>query len=129
MRSGVSCATVSMSMPPSVDTTKDDARGRAVDEGRQVELAVDVGAVLDIEAADGAAGRAGLQGHERGAEHLARANRSTSSIDFASRTPPLSPAEASLNLPLPRPPAWIWLFTTHTGPPSSSAALRASEPT
>src|SRR5258707_6045950 len=32
------------------------------------------------------------------------------------RTPPLSPAEASLNLPLPRPPAWIWLFTTQTGP-------------
>ena len=32
------------------------------------------------------------------------------------RTPPFSPAAASLNLPLPRPPAWIWLFTTQTGP-------------
>src|SRR5436305_5837503 len=42
------------------------------------------------------------------------------------RTPPLSPADASLNLPLPRPPAWIWLFTTQTGPPSSFAATSAS---
>src|SRR5690349_5647551 len=42
------------------------------------------------------------------------------------RTPPLSPAEASLNLPLPRPPAWIWLFTTQTGPGSCLAAASAS---
>src|SRR3954465_13639909 len=43
------------------------------------------------------------------------------------RTPPLSPAEASLNLPLPRPPAWIWLFTTQTGPPSFLAAASDSD--
>src|SRR5262249_24156261 len=43
------------------------------------------------------------------------------------RTPPLSPAEASLNLPLPRPPAWIWLFTTQTGPGSALAAASASD--
>src|SRR4051812_18774369 len=43
------------------------------------------------------------------------------------RTPPLSPAEASLNLPLPRPPAWIWLFTTQTGPGSCLAAASESE--
>src|SRR4030088_3852428 len=43
------------------------------------------------------------------------------------RTPPLSPAEASLNLPLPRPPAWIWLFTTQIGPPSVLAATSESE--
>src|SRR5229473_295825 len=43
------------------------------------------------------------------------------------RTPPLSPAEASLNLPLPRPPAWIWLFTTQTGPGSVFAATSESE--
>src|SRR4051812_49702652 len=41
------------------------------------------------------------------------------------RTPPLSPAEASLNFPLPRPPAWIWLFTTQTGPGSCLAATSA----
>src|SRR6478752_8725088 len=43
------------------------------------------------------------------------------------RTPPLSPAEASLNLPLPRPPAWIWLFTTQIGPGSVLAAASESE--
>src|SRR5882762_5308969 len=40
----------------------------------------------------------------------------TSSMDFASFTPP----------PLPRPPAWICAFTTHTLPPSFLAALTAS---
>src|SRR4051794_1227145 len=47
------------------------------------------------------------------------------------RTPPLSPAEGSLNLPLPRPPAWIWLFTTQIGPPASwllHRNLRAAAP-
>src|ERR1700692_3738091 len=42
------------------------------------------------------------------------------------RTPPLPPAEASWNFPLPRPPAWIWLFTTQTGPPSVFAATSES---
>src|SRR6185295_9246999 len=40
----------------------------------------------------------------------------TSSIDFATLTPP----------PLPRPPAWIWAFTTQTLPPSFFAASTAS---
>ncbi len=40
----------------------------------------------------------------------------TSSSDFASFTPP----------PLPRPPAWIWAFTTQTLPPSALAAATAS---
>src|SRR5688572_32699558 len=40
----------------------------------------------------------------------------TSSIDFATLTPP----------PLPRPPAWICAFTTHTLPPSFFAAATAS---
>ena len=39
-------------------------------------------------------------------------------MDLASRTPPFSPAAASLNLPLPRPPAWICDLTTQSGPPS-----------
>src|SRR5580692_11843296 len=43
------------------------------------------------------------------------------------RTPPLSPAEASLNLPLPRPPAWIWLFTTQIGPGSVLAATSETD--
>src|SRR5687767_947471 len=47
-------------------------------------------------------------------------------MDLARRTPPLSPADGSLNLPLPRPPAWIWLFTTQIGPPSDFAAASAS---
>src|SRR5258708_2484269 len=42
------------------------------------------------------------------------------------RTPPLSPALFSLNLPLPRPPAWIWLFTTQIGPGSVFAAASES---
>src|SRR6185437_3986817 len=44
------------------------------------------------------------------------ASFSTSSMDFTTLTPPA----------LPRPPAWICAFTTHTGPPSSCAPLTAS---
>src|SRR5487761_2562229 len=40
----------------------------------------------------------------------------TSSFDLATLTPP----------PLPRPPAWICALTTHTLPPSDSAAAAAS---
>jgi hypothetical protein len=40
----------------------------------------------------------------------------TSSMERASFTPP----------PLPRPPAWIWAFTTQTDPPSFFAASTAS---
>src|SRR5262249_57632543 len=40
----------------------------------------------------------------------------TSSIDLTTLTPPA----------LPRPPAWIWAFTTTTGVPRSVAALAAS---
>ena len=54
----------------------------------------------------------------RVAPSICLANSLTSATDLAMRTPPLSPAEASLNLPLPRPPAWIWLFTTQIGPGS-----------
>ena len=102
-----------------------DAARLPIDQRGEVELLVDIGAVLDVEAVDLLAGRPGLHGDQRRAEHLF-ANCFTSSIERASRTPPLSPAEASLNLPLPRPPAWIWLFTTQSGPPSFCAASTAS---
>src|SRR4029077_13509123 len=61
------------------------------------------------------------------APSICLANSLTSATDLAMRTPPLSPAEASLNLPLPRPPAWIWLFTTQIGPGSFLAAASESE--
>ena len=60
------------------------------------------------------------------APSISPAKAFTSSIDLARRTPPFSPAEASLNLPLPRPPAWICDFTTHSGPPRVLAAASAS---
>ncbi len=44
--------------------------GLAVDQDRQVEFAVDIGAVFDIQAVDLLAGRAGLLGHQGLAEHL-----------------------------------------------------------
>ena len=49
-----------------------DAAGRAVDEHREIELALDVGPLLDVEAIDLLAGRAGLERDEGGAEHLLR---------------------------------------------------------
>ena len=111
--SGVSCATSSMSMPPSVETTKATRDGLAVDQHREVELLVDRRAFLDIEAVDLLALRAGLVRDQRRAEHARRLPSSTSSIDFTTLTPPA----------LPRPPAWICAFTTQTGPPSSLRGL------
>ncbi len=47
-----------------------DLADGAVDEQRKIEFAVDVGAVLDVEAVDLLAGRAGLRRHQRVAEHV-----------------------------------------------------------
>src|SRR5208282_2718898 len=48
-----------------------DARGDAIDQGREIEFFLYVGAVLDIETVDLLARRAGLDGHQRIAKHLA----------------------------------------------------------
>ena len=69
--SGVSCATFSMSMPPSVETTKATRPVARSTSDREIELAGDVGAVLDIETVDLLAVRAGLHGDQRLAQHLA----------------------------------------------------------
>src|SRR5690606_17591642 len=47
-----------------------NAANRAVDQQRQIKLARNVGAVLDVEAVDLLAGCAGLRGHQRIAEHF-----------------------------------------------------------
>ncbi len=47
-----------------------DAAGRTVDQDREIELARDLRAFLDIEPVDGAAGRPGLVGDQRAAKHL-----------------------------------------------------------
>ena len=102
-----------------------DAAGLAVDKRRKVELGGDVGALLDVEAVDLLAGRAGLEGDERAAEHLPR-KVLTSSSERARRTPPLAAGLRLPEAPLPRPPAWIWALTTQTGPGSSRAAASTS---
>src|SRR4051794_4094757 len=70
--SGVSCATSSMFMPPSVETTKATRLVSRSTSMEEVELGGDVRAVLDIQTVDLLAGRAGLKRDERAAEHLLR---------------------------------------------------------
>jgi hypothetical protein len=57
-------------MPPSVEQTKLTRRGDAVDQQGEIHLRLDARAILDIDAVDLLAGRAGLLGHQRAAEHL-----------------------------------------------------------
>ena len=47
-----------------------DARRRAIDQGGEIELLGDFGPFLDVEPADLAARRSGLDRHQGGAEHL-----------------------------------------------------------
>jgi hypothetical protein len=104
-----------MSMPPSVDAMTHDAARLAVDEHREVELARDVEALLDVEALDLLALGAGLLGDERACrgssgDGLPRPRRRPCDLHAAA---------------LPRPPAWICALTTTTSLPVSAIdALR-----
>ena len=102
-----------------------DARGDAVDEQREVELARDVGAVLDVDAVDLLAGGAGLLGDEGAAQHLpGLVGGVLDRLGHADAA--LVAGRGFLELPLPRPPAWIWALTTQMGPSISLAAVLAS---
>ena len=68
--SGVSSATFSMSMPPSVEAITTLRECGPVEQNRQVELAGDVDALFDVETVDLLAGRAGLNCHQSRAQHL-----------------------------------------------------------
>ena len=114
--SGVSCATCSMSMPPSLEPISATFWvARSVSDG-DVVLLLDVGAFLDQQAAHLLALGPGLVGLELHAEDLPGQRLDLVRASVASLTPP----------PLPRPPAWICALTTQTEPPSFCAASRAS---
>jgi hypothetical protein len=100
-----------------------DAARRAVDQDREVELALDRRAFLDVEALT-ARPAWPVWWVTSVRRHLLDLGDTSST--GRQRTPPFSPASASLKRPLPRPPAWICDFTTQIGPPSVSAASRAS---
>jgi hypothetical protein len=101
-----------------------DAADRTVDQQREVELAFDVAAFLDISRFTVLpAGPVCLV--TRSWPSMAWALAPTSSIDLQTRTPPL-PLGSSLKRPLPRPPAWICALTTTTGVPSLRATSMAS---
>ena len=68
--SGVSAATSSISVPPSVDAMTMLRRRRPVEQHREVQLVGDVDALLDVEAVDLLALRSGLDRDERRPEHL-----------------------------------------------------------
>ena len=103
-----------------------DAPGGAVDEQRQIEFLVDVDAVGDVEPVDLLAVRPGLDGDERVAEHVGR--RPADLVGTARQPDPALGLgrQFDLNLPLPRPPAWICALTTYSGPGSLAAAATAS---
>jgi hypothetical protein len=117
--------TASMSMPPSVETTMAMRPLSRSTEESEIIFAGDVDAVGDVEALDLLAFGAGLDGDQRLAEHFLGMG-----ADFIDRLGKANAAlrigPSSVNLPLPRPPAWICAFTTHKGPGSRCAAATAS---
>ena len=103
-----------------------------VDQRRKIELPVNRGAVLDVQAIDLLAVRRRSRRHQRRPEHLR-----CESLDLFDRASEphaaFVPAAGSLKRPLPRPPAWIWLFTTQIGPASfwrlqASSGVKAGKP-
>ena len=70
MRSGVSSATFSISTPPSGLTISTEPLGGAIEDDAQVELALDLQALLDEHALHLLARRPGLVGDEVHAEDL-----------------------------------------------------------
>ena len=110
MASGRVRATSSMSMPPAADAMQRRQPRSAIDHDPEVQLLAGWPSPLPPGHAAPVAprGRSDASGaSSRGSE---RRRRSAASGVCAGLTPP----------PLPRPPAWIWAFTT-TGPPSSWA--------
>ena len=95
IRSGVSSATFSMSMPPAALTMITGRSRRAIEHDAEIQLALDLQPLLDQHAPDLLPFGTGLMRDERHAEHLARRACSASSGLLTSLTPP----------PLPRPPA------------------------
>jgi hypothetical protein len=67
--SGVVAATSSISMPPSVEHDEGHPAGGAIDQQREIKLALNVRTILDIDAVDLLAGGAGLARYQRPAEH------------------------------------------------------------
>ena len=88
-----------------------DAGGVAVDQQAEIELALDVAAVLDIDAGDQLACGPVCLVTRVWPIIAAAAAFDVGSTDFTTRTPPL-PFGSSVKRPAPRPPAWICDFTT-----------------
>jgi hypothetical protein len=103
-----------MSMPPAAEAITTGLPVRTVEGHRDVELARDLGRLLDENLLHLLPFGAGLMGDELHAEDLPGVRRGLFG-EGASLTPP----------PLPRPPAWIWALTTQR-PPSSAQIARAS---
>ena len=89
-----------------------DARGGAVDQRGEIELAADVAVPSSTNRRLTTRPAGPVWMVTSVLPSICSAKVLTSSMDLARRTPPLSPASGSLNLPLPRPPAWICAFTT-----------------
>ena len=113
-----------MFMPPALRGHEHGQAGGAVDDDAEVELAGDVAAGFDEDAADGLAFGAGLDRDELVVEQIP--GDCGGVFGGLRRVGRRVACGLSLIVPLPRPPAWIWAFTTASGPPSCLNAAEAS---